>query len=136
MKHSFLAILVLLCVGSEAVGQIRDPFDPNAIELEMRNEADHHQKMVAAVREVDLKAGVTQSQANVIARLYFQAFISGCGYADNAVDRGSRWEVTPRMGYGGTPDQNPIVIEKHTGMISWGHGKAFASLAALLAKLP
>jgi hypothetical protein len=134
MKHTFLAILVLLCVSSEAVGQIRDPFD--AYELEMRNETDHHQKMAATVRGIDLKAGVTQSQANVIAQLYFQAFISGCGYADNAVDHGSQWEVTPRVGFGGIPDQNPIVIEKHTGKISWGHGKAFVSPAALLAKLP
>jgi len=73
-------------------------------------------------RGLDLKAGITFVQANAIANYYFQHHIAGCGAADPAIDRGSRWEVTPRIGIAGTPSKSPIFIEKHTGQISWKYG--------------
>ena len=131
MKRRILTVLVLGCLSLAALGQNRSaqqPLSPSQFN------AAHDREVVAIVRGVDLKAGITQPQANAIAELYFGKYIAGCGRADPAVDRGSHWEVTPRIGYGGTPDENPIVIEKHTGKVSWRNGPVFASLASFLSK--
>lgn len=88
------------------------------------------QDLAIELGRVDLKAGITLEQANTIARFYFRA---GCGGAAPAVDRGSRWEVTPVIGIAGISDKNPIMIEKHTGTISWKEGSTM-NLAAILAR--
>ncbi|PZQ27131.1 MAG: hypothetical protein DI562_14080 [Stenotrophomonas acidaminiphila] len=103
--------------------------------IQERNAAKHRD-LVATIRAVDLKAGVTQLQADAIAQVYFQRYISGCGAAAPAVDHGYAWRVTPLMGIAGTPDQNPIVIEKRTGKVSWANGPVFATVTELLAGAP
>jgi hypothetical protein len=91
-----------------------------------------NKKLVEVINAVDLKAGITQQQAIAMSELYFINHISGCGFADTPVDRGRRWEVTPRIGYAGAPNENPIIIEKHTGKISWKSGPTFMNISALL----
>lgn len=90
------------------------------------------QELASEIGKADLKAGITFEQANAIAQFYFQHYVSGCGGADPAVDRGSRWEVTPRLGIAGIRSKTPIVIEKYTGTISRKDGPTL-SLAATLA---
>lgn len=90
------------------------------------------QELASEIGRSDLKAGITLEQANSIARFYFQHYISGCGGAGAAVDRGARWEVTPYMGYAGIPSESPIVIEKYTGTITRRDGPTL-SLTTILA---
>ena len=90
------------------------------------------QELASEIGKADLKVGITFEQANAIARFYYQHHISSCGGAAPAVDRGSRWEVTPLIGAAGTPSKIPLVIEKHTGMISRKDGPTL-SLAVILA---
>lgn len=89
------------------------------------------QELAAAVGHVNLEAGITPHQADAIARFYCRHHIAECGGTDAAVDRGSRWEVTPRLGVAGIPGEPPVVIDKHTGQVSWKHGPTF-DLARIL----
>ncbi len=91
-----------------------------------------NKELVEVINAVDLITDVTQQQAIAMSELYFMKHISGCGFADTPVDRGSQWEVTPRIGFAGAPNENPIIIEKHTGMISWKSGPTFGNPSALL----
>jgi hypothetical protein len=91
-----------------------------------------NKELVSVIKAVDLKTGITQEQAIAMSELYFINHISGCGFADDPVDRGSHWEATPRIGIAGTPSENPIIIEKHTGKIFWKDGPTFRSPSALL----
>jgi TonB family protein len=100
-----LHIVALLVVSACAIADVHGTTTPE-------------QELATSIGKVDLHAGVTSMQANAIARFYYQHDISGCGGVDPAVDLGSRWEVTPRMGIAGIPSKDPIVIEKHTGQIS------------------
>lgn len=116
MKHLLVALLIAIC--TYPVAKAHDATTPE-------------RELAAAVGRVDLKRGITFVQANAIARFYFQHHVSGCGGADRAVDRGSRWEVTPRIGVAGTPSKDPIVIDKHTGQIFRRNGPTF-NLVALI----
>jgi hypothetical protein len=133
MKHLISSIFILACVTAPAFGKNRVPLDMAAVQ---ERNAANRRALVATIRAVDLKAGVTQRQADAIAQVYFQSYISGCGAAAPAVDHGILWQVTPLMGIAGTPDQNPIVIEKYTGKVSWASGPVFATVAELLAGAP
>lgn len=84
------------------------------------------QELASDVGRVDLKAGVTREQANVIAQHYCHRYIAGCGAAYPAANQVMNWEFTPRTGVAGVPDAGPILIEKHTGKISWGKGPAIS----------
>ncbi|WP_158755123.1 TonB family protein [Dyella sp. S184] len=117
MKYA-LAVL-MIAVGAYSAAGAHDTTTPE-------------QELVSEIGKADLKAGITFEQANAIAQFYFQHYVSGCGGADPAVDRGSRWEVTPRLGIAGIPSKTPIVIEKYTGTISRKNGPTL-SLAAILA---
>jgi hypothetical protein len=84
------------------------------------------------VEGVNVKVGVTQDQARAMAQIYFGRYIAGCGGADTPVDRGESWEVTPRMGITGAKSGKPIIIEKHSGHVSYPGGPTFRSPADLL----
>lgn len=76
------------------------------------------QDLADEVGSLDLKSGITNEQSVVIAQYYCDTNIAGCGSAHPAIDRGSTWEVTPHVGTAGTPSENIIKIEKHTGIVS------------------
>jgi len=84
------------------------------------------------VEGVNLKVGVTQDQASAMAQIYFGRYIAGCGGADTPVDRGESWEITPRMGIAGTKSGKQIIIEKHSGQVSFPGGPTFRNPADLL----
>lgn len=117
MYKYLVAFAIILSACSEPTGQDTSP---------------QNKELVAIIKTVDLKAGITQEQAVAMSELYFINHISGCGFADAPVGRGIRWEVTPRIGIAGAPSENPIMIEKHTGKISWKGGPTFGSPSALL----
>jgi hypothetical protein len=117
MNKYFIAFALVLSACSGPKGQ---------------NTSPQNKDLIAVITAVDLKAGITQKQAIAMSELYFMNHISGCGFADAPVDRGSHWEVTPRIGFAGTASENPIAIEKHTGKVSWKDGPTFGSPSALL----
>jgi hypothetical protein len=117
MRKYFVAFAIILSACSEPTGQ-----DTSA----------QNKEVVAVIKAVDLKAGITQEQAIAMSELYFINHISGCGFADDPVDRGSHWEATPRIGIAGTPSENPIIIEKNTGTVFWKGGPTFRNPSALL----
>ena len=84
------------------------------------------------VEGVSLKLGVTQDQAGAMAQIYFGRYIAGCGGADTPVDHGESWEVTPRMGIAGVKSGKPIIIDKHSGQVSYPGGPTFRNPADLL----
>ena len=92
------------------------------------------QELASEIGKANLKTGITFEQANAIAQFYFQHHVSGCGGADPAVDRGSRWEVTPRLGIAVIPSKTPIVIEKYTGTISRKDGPTLSLATILVSK--
>lgn len=112
-----MALAIALSACSDTTGQNTPP---------------QNKELLAVITAVDLKKGITQEQAIAISELYFTNHISGCGFADAPIDRGSRWEVTPHIGFAGTPSKNPIIIEKHNGKVSWKDGPTFGSPSALL----
>lgn len=85
-----------------------------------------------AVEGVNLKVGVTQDQARAMAQIYFEHYIAGCGGADTPVDRGTSWEVTPKIGVAGAKSSKSIVIEKRSGHVSYPGGPTFRTPADLL----
>jgi hypothetical protein len=128
MKSALVAIWLIASIG----GAVASPAHDQAAQLN----AAHHQQLVSIVRGVDLKAGVTQAQADAIAELYFSTYIATCGRARPAVDRGAQWEITPLLGFAGTPDKHPIIVGKHTGNVSWQGGPSFSAPSALLGTAP
>ena len=86
-----------------------------------------------AVEGVNLKVGVTQDQARAMAQIYFERYIAGCGGADTPVDRGTSWEVTPKIGVAGAKSGKSIIIEKRSGHVSYPGGPTFRNPADLLA---
>jgi len=67
-----------------------------------------------------LDAGsVSSGAAYKIADALFNANM-GCGFVEGHLrDEGSRWAFTARIGYAGTVDPNPILVDKQTGAASW-----------------
>ena len=119
MKYALAALMI--AIGSCSAAGAHDTTTPE-------------QELASAIGKADLKAGITFEQANAIAQFYFRHYVSGCGGADPAVDRGSRWEVTPRLGIAGTPSKTPIVIEKYTGTISRKDGPTLSLVTILASK--
>ncbi len=117
MKYALAALII--AIGACSAAGAHDTTTPE-------------KELASEIGKANLKTGVTFEQANAIAQFYFQHHVSGCGGADPAVDRGSRWEVTPRLGIAGIPSKTPIVIDKYTGIISRKDGPTL-SLAAILA---
>jgi len=140
--HAHPTVVALTCAAARSVVWLRrGPMKRHLIALSIAIGAcaiadaqatSAQEQEVALVAGVDLKTGITFDQANAIAEFYFQHHISGCGSADAALDRGSRWEVTPRIGYAGSPGKDPIIIDKHTGRVSWKGGPAFDTVWELL----
>ncbi|SEM26864.1 hypothetical protein SAMN05428989_3568 [Pseudoxanthomonas sp. GM95] len=121
---------VLACFAAE--GQARRPLDVDAI---MRAKAATDNALFLTARGADLQSGISKYEADAIAKLYFATYIVGCGTAYGAADEGAVWKVTPLIGVAAVPDKSPIIINKHSGAISWGDGPAFASLAKFLSEI-
>nr|WP_298123623.1 TonB family protein [uncultured Pseudoxanthomonas sp.] len=72
--------------------------------------------------KLDLSAGISRQQADVIAKYYCHLHVAGCGSVSLAMNGGADWKVPVKTGVAAAGHADPIHIGKHTGKVSWGNG--------------
>lgn len=85
-----------------------------------------------ALRDVNLKQGLSAIQAQAVASLYLAVHISNCGAVDIPKLRRGKWTVTPLVGIAAVPDEHPIIVDAATGGISRRGGPSYSSLTDFL----
>ena len=70
---------------------------------------------------------ISKEQAWRMASHYFELHLGGCGGPAEPVDEGLDWSCQLRVGYAGTLDPHPLLINKHTGRTRWASGPTYAS---------
>jgi hypothetical protein len=77
------------------------------------------QKDIKGIRVDD---GIDAHEAEIISQSYFWRFAgTGCGGVAPPKETGDNWIAQVYIGYGEGPAGN-IIIEKHTGKVSWEGG--------------
>ncbi|HNV69969.1 MAG TPA: hypothetical protein PKO06_09740 [Candidatus Ozemobacteraceae bacterium] len=89
----------------------------SAIEARETGQTIVDTQMLSTFAKVDLKDGVSQDEARVLAGDYLLHFVSGCGGIAEIKDKGAAWEATPLVGRGATPGE-VILVDKKTGKLS------------------
>jgi hypothetical protein len=78
-----------------------------------------YQEDFDALKMVEAKDGISQSEAYTIAKAFFWSNISGCGFPDEPSSEDEFWVSKTTIGYAGLPGDS-IFIDKKTGTITWG----------------
>ena len=73
--------------------------------------------MVADFQKLTAKDGISESEANLLATLYFAAYDGGCGFATHVVRQGNWWVADTLVGPTGGSDQ-PIRIHVKFGWVN------------------
>ncbi len=75
--------------------------------------------------DVDTSDGISEHEADNIARAYFSGFVSGCGGPDRAVRVGNEWVFRMSEGMGATALDNPLRIDSKSGGVAYQDGPSF-----------
>ncbi len=117
----FLAFLMLLPLS--VYGNDKDQSN-----LSAGNQA---KTRIEKLKSVDLRDGVDQREATILADQYFFWKVSGCGGIDAVEDMGKAWKFQSRIGYEGR--NGPIlIIDKSNGDIIFEGKKSHFPLKDLL----
>jgi hypothetical protein len=115
MKKMVLAIAVLVGMtgfyGCAVSQQTPANKSPNAEE-----------SVKEAYSKIKLDDGIDKKEASILADVYFNVYISGCGgTSGDPIDQGNKWEIKTLFGYAAQP-YDPIFIDKATGTIACAKG--------------
>ncbi len=80
------------------------------------------------LRSLEVGLGIDRHGAEIIGRVYFDRYVSGCGYTGEPQRNGDFWEVQPFVGYAGKPSKRLIRVDARSGGVSWADGPAFETL--------
>ena len=75
---------------------------------------------------------LSKEDAEKVIGFYFQTKISGCGFPSGLKDDGEFWSSVPKIGLVGTPHEQPVLLHKRTGRISWAPGPTYESVPELV----
>jgi hypothetical protein len=85
--------------------------------MEVKRQEDEQRAKAAFLSQIDLRDGVGEKEAGLMAWNYFYRFISRCGDPGKPVDKGDHWEIPLTVGYGAERLRENLVIDKKTGRI-------------------
>jgi hypothetical protein len=86
---------------------------------------------LAIIANVNVGNGIDATEAAQIARAFYKTVFGGLeGFATEPVEKDGYWTSTVRMGFAGTPDPEPIVINPRTGAVSGPGGGRFTTFEA------
>ncbi len=124
-------LLLSLAIGSLALSGC------SMTKEELQRQTESASRRDALLREsvarVRIEDGVDETEAQQIARLYWQKFSPTQGALGRISDQGTRWEVTFFEINTSLPAR-PILIDKSTGGVTWSIGPAIRSIQELLAR--
>lgn len=115
MKRGIGLLLALLCVASCAgPGPGSEPLS-----------AADAEEILA---KINTSKGIHYAEANAITKVYFETFLSGCGFAEGPTFRQGVWRSRARVGYAGELLPGAIEVNATTGGIGYTGCPVFQTL--------
>jgi hypothetical protein len=107
---------------------------------EAREAAAERRRLLTILATVDVADGVDATEAMLIAKAFYEATYGGLEGGPSApIDKDGYWVSTVRIGFAGTPDREPILINPRTGGVQGpiaGVFKTFTAFKKYLAGIP
>jgi hypothetical protein len=82
----------------------------------------------AILAKTTASKGIQYAEANAITRVYFDTFLSGCGFAEGPTLRKGVWRSRARVGYSGELLPGAIEVNPTTGGVGYSGCPAFQTL--------